>query len=40
MAYIAITLSMVAVFVSDVYTKLGLAVWSFYLIPLALAYFA
>jgi len=38
-AYLAIALAIAVVFVSDLYTTVGLAVWLFYLIPVALAYF-
>ena len=35
----AIALSLAMVFVSDVYTPLGIAVWVFYLLPMVLSYF-
>src|SRR4051794_23734575 len=35
----AIVLSMMAIFMTDLYTPLGIAIWLFYLLPLVLSYF-
>ena len=38
--YVAVALSLLGVFVADLYTPLGVAVWVIYLVPVALCLFA
>jgi hypothetical protein len=38
-AFLAISLSLVLVFLLDLFTRLGIAVWVFYFLPLTLSYF-